>query len=65
MSNETLYRSNGHPPDPRGMAVPGPLRPEAADDATDGSADQRQHERETNGAKPISQKKVESNRRNA
>jgi hypothetical protein len=47
------------------MAVPGPLRPEAADDATDGSSDQRPHEPETNGAKPISQKKLEANRRNA
>ena len=65
MSNETIYLSNGHPPGPRVMAVPGPLRPEAADDATDGSSDQRPHEPETNGAKPISQKKLEANRRNA
>jgi hypothetical protein len=65
MSNETIYRSNGHPPGPRVMAVPGPLRPEAADDATDGSSDQRPREPETNGAKPISQKKLEANRRNA
>jgi len=47
------------------MAVPGPLRPEAAADATDGSPDQRPREPETNGAKPISQKKLEANRRNA
>ena len=70
MPNETIYLSNGHPPGPRVMAVPGPLRPEAADDATDGSSDQRPHEPETNGAKtngakPISQKKLEANRRNA
>ncbi len=65
MPNETIYLSNGHPPGPRVMAVPGPLRPEAADDATDGSSDQRPHEPETNGAKSISQKKLEANRRNA
>ena len=65
MSNETIYLSNGHPPGPGAMAVPGPLRPEAADDAPDGSPDQRPHEPETNGAKPISQKKLEANRRNA
>src|SRR6202022_2710311 len=28
MSNGTIYLSNGHPPGPRVMAVPGPLRPE-------------------------------------
>jgi hypothetical protein len=75
MSNGTIYLSNGHPPGPRVMAVPGPLRPEAADDATDGSSNHRPHEPETNGAKtngaktngakPISQKKLEANRRNA
>ena len=65
MSNDTIYRSNGHPPGPKVMAVPGPLRPMAADDAPDGSADQRPHEPETNGAKPISQAKLEANRRNA
>jgi hypothetical protein len=70
MSNGTIYLSNGHPPGPRVMAVPGPLRPEAADDATDGSSNQRPHEPEPNGAKPngakpISQKKLAANRRNA
>jgi len=65
MSNGTIYLSNGHPPGPRVMAVPGPLRSEAADDATEGSPDQRPHEPERNGAKPISQKKLEANRRNA
>ena len=65
MPNETIYLSNGHPPGPRVMAVPGPLRPEAADDATGGSSDQRPHEPETSGEKPISQKKLEANRRNA
>ena len=70
MANGTIYLSNGHPPGPRVMAVPGPLRPEAADDATDGSSNQRPHEPETNGAKtngakPISQAKLEANRRNA
>jgi len=65
MPNETIYLSNGHPPGPRVMAVPGPLRPEAAEEATDGSPDQRPHEPETNGAKPISEKKLEANRRNA
>lgn len=70
MANEPIYLSNGHAPGPRVMVVPGPLRPEAADDATDGSSNQRPHEPETNGAKtngakPLSQRKLAANRRNA
>jgi hypothetical protein len=65
MPNETIYLSNGTPPGPKVMSVPGPLRPVAADEATDGSPDQRPQEPETNGAKPISEKKLEANRRNA